>query len=268
MSSLSISAAWDKARATLVRDGKLYLSVALALVVLPQVVMAVVGSPVAADASILARIIYIAAVLLGFVAQIAMCRLAIGPAVSVGEAIAQGFARLVPIFLIFVCATIILALVAGLVSIALSAVGIVIIKNPGVPSPAVILLILALAAVGLAILQLAVPIAAAETGNPLRIVSRSWHLARGHFLRLLGFVAAVLFGAGLIVFAVVAGLGSAIILLLGAPNPGSMSALLLGLLGGLLQAGFTIVTAVMIARIYLQLAGRHEAQVGVPNSGI
>jgi hypothetical protein len=268
MSSLSISVAWDETRAILVRDGRLYLSVALALVVLPQVVMAVVGSPVASDASMLARIVYIAAVLLGIIAQIAMCRLAIGPAVMVGDAIVQGLSRLISVFVVFICGIVLLAIVAALVSIALGAFGVVIVKTPGVPSPAMIVLLLFLGAFEIAILQLVVPLAAAETGNPLRLASRSWQMARGHYLRLLGFVAAVLFGLGLIVIAVELGLGSATVLVLGQPEPGSMSALILGLIGGVLQAGFTIVTAVMLARIYLQLAGGGRAQPGVPNSGI
>jgi len=59
-----------------------------------------------------------------------------------------------------------------------------------------------------------------------------------------------------------------IVIALGKPDPGSVSALAFGVLSGLIQAGFTVVTAIMIARIYTQLAGRHDAQVGVPSSGI
>jgi hypothetical protein len=72
---------------------------------------------------------------------------------------------------------------------------------------------------------------------------------------------------GLAVIASQVGLGSVIVLLLGRPNPGSMSALMLGLVAGVLQAVFTVITAVMLARIYVQLAGR-EAQASVPSSGI
>jgi hypothetical protein len=92
-------------------------------------------------------------------------------------------------------------------------------------------------------------------------------LSRHNYLRLLGFVAIIFVGLTLAVLAVQKGLGSVILIALGKPDPGSLSALALGIVAGIVQAGFTIVTAVMIARIYLQLAGRHEAQVGVPNSG-
>ncbi len=268
MSSLSISAAWEETRAILARDGRLYLAVALALVVLPQVVMAVVGSPIAQDASMLAQLVYGAVILLGFVAQIAMCRLAIGPAVTVGDAITQGLVRLIPVFIVFAIAVVFMAIVAASIAIVLGAAGLVIIKNPGTPSGSVIALLLIIGAFTFTILQLVVPLAAAETGNPLRLIARSVQLARGHYLRLLGFVASVLFGIGLVVIAAELGLGSTVVLLLGKPAPGSMSALVLGLVAGLLQAAFTVVTAVMLARIYVQLAGRGSAQPGVPNSGI
>lgn len=267
MSSLSISAAWDEAKAVLVRDGRLYMSVALALIVLPQVVLAVVGSPVGQDATGTARIVYIAVILLGLVAQIALCRLAIGPAVTVGDSISLGLVRLVPVFFVLLVSFLAMALVVALLSVVLSAAGVVVMRSPGQPAPAVILLLLLVGALVFVILQLVVPVAAAETGNPLRLASRSWRLARGHYWQLLGFVAAVLFGLGLVLIAAQVGLGSLIVLLLGKPNPGSLSALVLGLIGGLLQAGFTIVTAVMLARIYVQLAGRGEAQASVPKSG-
>jgi hypothetical protein len=268
MRSLSISAAWDDTKTILARDGRLYLSVALALVVLPEVVMAVVGSPIARDASMLSRVVYAAVVLLGIVAQIAMCRLAIGPAVTVGDAITGGLLRLIPVFLVVIVAVIGMAIVAGVISILFGAVGIEMIKSPGVPSPAIVVLLLVLGALVFTVLELVVPLAAAETGNPLRLVSRSWQLTRGNYLRLLGFVITVLIGFGLVVLAVQLGLGSTIVLLLGRPDPGSMSALVLGLIAGLLQAAFSVVTAVMLARIYLQLAGRDEAQASVPSSGI
>ena len=46
MSRLSISAAWDETKAILVREGRLLATVALALIVLPQTVFAVIGAPI------------------------------------------------------------------------------------------------------------------------------------------------------------------------------------------------------------------------------
>ena len=91
----------------------------------------------------------------------------------------------------------------------------------------------------------------------------------GHrqYLRLLAFVVVVFIGLGVVLFATQFGIGSALVLLLGRASPGSVSALALGLVVGVVQAAFTLVTAVMLARIYVQLAGR-EAQPGVPSSGM
>ena len=64
------------------------------------------------------------------------------------------------------------------------------------------------------------------------------------------------------------GVGSPAALLLGPPSPGSLSALVLGLAIGLIQAPFTVVAATMLARIYVQLAGRADPEASVPSSGI
>ena len=46
-----------------------------------------------------------------------------------------------------------------------------------------------------------------------------------------------------------------------------MSALVLSLIAATVQAAFTVVSAVMLARIYAQLAGRGETDSGLPISG-
>ena len=102
MSSLSISAAWEETRAIIARDGKLLVTVALALIVLPEAVLAVIGPPAGPKVSALSAITYLAAVLLGVVAQIALNRLAIGPAVTVGSAVATGFRRLASVSVVAV----------------------------------------------------------------------------------------------------------------------------------------------------------------------
>jgi hypothetical protein len=269
MSSLSISAAWDESRAIIVREGKLLVTVALALIVLPEAILAVIGAPVGAQASALSAITYFVVVLLGIAAQIALNRLAIGPAVTVGSAIATGFRRLGSVLVVAVVAVAAIMIVAVALLLILGATRLMTMPTPGQTPPAPVMLMLVLIiALAFAIFQLVFPIAAVETGNPLRLIARAWGLARHNYLRLLGFVAIIFIGLTLIVLTTQLGLGSLIILALGRPDPGSLSALAIGIIAGVIQAGFTIVTAVMIARIYLQLAGRREAQVGVPNSGI
>jgi hypothetical protein len=268
MSSLSISVAWDETRTILARDGKLLATVALALIVFPEIVLAVVGVPVGPQSSGLSFITYLVVFLLGAAAQIALNRLAIGPAVTVGSAISTGFQRLASVAIVGVMMAIAVMVVAVVLLLILSAAGLMAVPSQGQAPPASLLLLLILIVVlAFAILQLVFPVAAVETGNPFRLISRAWALSRHNYLRLLGFVAIIFAGLTLVALAVQRGLGSVILLTLGRPDPGSLSALALGIVAGIVQAGFTIVTAVMIARIYLQLAGRHEVQVGVPNSG-
>ena len=268
MGRLSVSAAWDESKVILARDGGLMGAVALALIVLPQVILAVVGAPVGAEATALTRAVYFAVLCLGFVGQIALNRLAIGPSTTVKDAIAQGFARLLPVVAVIFVVFLAVAVVATILAMVLGSAGIVMMSKGGEPSPSLLLLLIVLLVVTFAVLQLVFPVAAAETGNPLRLAGRSWQLSRGNYWRLLGFVCSVFLGLGVVLLAVQLGVGSVVALTLGAPKPGSVSALVNGLVSGVLQAGFTILTATMLARMYLQLAGRGEAQASVPNSGI
>ena len=50
------------------------------------------------------------------------------------------------------------------------------------------------------------------------------------------------------------GVGTVILLLLGRPTPGSLSALLVGIVAGVIQAGFTVIVAVMQANGLTNLA--------------
>jgi hypothetical protein len=268
MSSLSISTAWDETRAIIARDGKLLVTVALALIVLPEAILAVIGAPAGTQASALSAITYFVVILLGIAAQIALNRLAIGPGVTVGSAIATGFRRLASVAAVALLMGIGIMVVAVVLLLILTSTGAITMPAPGqAPPPLLVSMLLLIVVLAFAVFDLVFPLAAVETGNPLRLIARAWALARHNYLRLLGFVAIVVVSLTLIVLATQLGLGSLIMLALGKPYPGSLAALAIGIVAGIIQAGFTIVTAVMIARIYLQLAGRHEAQVGVPNSG-
>jgi hypothetical protein len=267
MAQLSLSRAWEQTAAILVREGSLLSAVALALIVLPQVILAVAGFPVAGQATALVELLYIAVVLLGFVAQIAINRLAIGPSVSVKDAMAQGFLRLVSVFAALILLAIGLVLVAILLALILSPLGIVTLPASGQPpTPSLVVLLVVLTALSFAIFQLVFPVAAIETGNPIRLLLRSWQLGRNQYLRLLAFVIVLFAGLAIVALAGRFGVGSAVVLLFGQPRPGSISALTLGLILGIIQAAFTVVSAVMTARIYVLLTGG-VAQPGVPNSG-
>ena len=92
MAKLSISQAWDESRAVLARDGKLIGAVALALFVLPGIVLdlfmpeAPAGQfPPAGPWMAVAAV----AILMSLVGQLAIIRLAMGPHLTVGEAITR-----------------------------------------------------------------------------------------------------------------------------------------------------------------------------------
>jgi len=115
------------------------------------------------------------------------------------------------------------------------------------PTPSFVALLIILMGLFFAIFQLSFPIAAVETGNPIRMISRSWQLARHHYLRLLAFVVTVFIGLGLVVIATQFGLGSVIVLFLGKPEPGSLSALVLGLIAGVIGIVLLIRTELLDA---------------------
>src|SRR5437868_8539559 len=142
MSSLSISAAWDETRSILVREGKLLAAVALALIVLPQTVFAVIGAPVGPQSSGLSLIAYFVVILLGCAAQIALNRLAIGPSVTVGSAIATGFQRLASVAAVGVLAAIAVMVVATVLLLILSSAGLMAVPRPGQAPPASLVLML------------------------------------------------------------------------------------------------------------------------------
>jgi hypothetical protein len=269
MGRLSLSKAWEETAAILVREGGLLAAVALALVVLPQVVLAVVGIPIGAQATALAELIYIAAILLGFVAQIAINRLGVGPSITVSEAIVRGFMRVASVFAVLVVLAFAVSIIAIAAAIPLSAAGIMSLPRQGQAlTPGLAVLFIILVVLVFAIFQLIFPVAAIETGNPIRLISRSWQLGRRQFPRLLVFVMVVFVGIAALAVASQYALGSVIVLLLGRPNPGTIAALVLGLIVGVIQAAFTVTTAVMLARIYVQLSARPDAQASVPSSGI
>lgn len=274
MSKLSISRAWEETQQVLAHDGRLLASVALALVLLPQVLANVLMPPAALSGQqppswmpALSFVVFIA----GLVAQIAIMRLALGPTTSVGQAISHGARRFLPGFgatLLFVAPLglamgILFTLIAGPAAVQA-------LRNSTIDPAAsrVILLLLIIAVLVSARFQLIMPVTAAENGGPIRILRRAWELSSGNYLRLLGFLLAIIVTV-LIVYLAAQFIGGIVAsTLFGEAKPLSVSALVIALASGLVQTAFVIVVSTLLARIYAQLAGVHAAQVGVPRSGI
>jgi len=268
VAKLSISQAWEETKGVLARDGKLLGSVALALIVLPQTVGGLFAPRNPAEAPGYVWAILLVATIIGFAAQVALNRLAIGPSTSVGAAVGRGFAR-VPVLLGTMLMVIVaLFLLLLLIAIVLSAFGLIVAPSSGNEPPLGVMLLLVLVTLlTFAIIQLAVPVAAIEDGGSLHLIARSWALGRGHYWRLLAFVTAVLLCLVVVLLTGQIVFGSAIAALFGPPTAGSLGALLSSLVLALIQASFSVVSAVMLARIYVQLANGRGIQASVPSSG-
>ena len=115
---------------------------------------------------------------------------------------------------------------------------------------------------------LTVPIASAEPAGPLEILKRSWTLSRGSYWPLLGLELLLLVAALVLLIAAQVVGGTLGQLFGGAVVPFSLSALILAIFLAAAEAVFTVLVSMMLARIYVQLAGHGEVQASVPSSGM
>jgi hypothetical protein len=266
---LSISTAWDETRQVLARDGKLFTSVALALIVLPATVLALVAPPLGEEPPGWVRLLSMVVALIGLAGQLAIIRLALTSSTLVKDAIAHGFKRLLPAFVALVLFGVAMAII--LLPIMLLMVGPEAIQAAaeGTITPemarAVLVIVLLVILVG-ARFQLIMPVAAAEPIGPIAVLKRSWAISKGHYWRLLAFVVLNLLLAVIVVIYLGHVIGGVVVgAIFGDIDQFSVAALAAGLISGLAQAAFTVVLSVMLARIYAQLAGTAEASV--PSSG-
>ena len=263
---ISLSKAWEVTKTDLARDGRLFIAVALGLLVLPGLLVDI-SMPEAAPGEMPPAGPWIAigalSLILSFTGQLALIRLALKGGTSVREAIVHGFNRLLP----YLGATLILFLpflVAGMLLYTASA------SDPENPrlAPAAGLLLLALVALILFVrMSLLSSVASAEATGPLDVLKRSWELGRGNWWRLFAF--GFLFGLVVIVtFAVVQTvIGSAVAASFGELKPWTVGTLIVSLIGQLVMAAIYIVFFVMLAHMYRQAAGGGAAEVSVPSSG-
>jgi hypothetical protein len=272
MRGLSISAAWEETKAILARDGRLLTTVALALVALPSAVNSFLArGAIDGNAAQWLDLVALLASVIALAGQLALIRLALGPSITVGGAIVHGFRRLPIYFLAVMVLLLALFIVAIPLGLLLVALGVPISAKQVPASGPVVLVTLIFAGIAIFLgvrFLLSSSVASAEEVGPIAILKRSWELTAGHFWRLFGFLLAVVVAAVVLLIAVGSALGVAISLSLGSIQPLSTGALILALIQALVSAAVTTLFAVMLARIYVQLAGRGEAQPSVPSSGI
>jgi|1186.fasta_scaffold37675_2 hypothetical protein len=272
MRAVSLSRAWDETKAIIIREERLFFSVALALVALPAAIEGLV-SPRGMDpaAPWWVDAILIVGFLVALAGQLALIRLALGPSITVGGAIEHGMRRM-PICLVAVILIMLALFVAAIPFAAvLTLLGIPLPAENVPPSPpAVIAALLYIALIFFVAVRMLMtaPVASAERVGPIAIVRRSWELSAGNWWRLFAFF--VLFVVAVI--GLVGGLGAAtgvaVRIVIGPIAPLSTGALVVALVQALLNALVTTGFAVMLARIYVQLSGRGDADAGVPTTGI
>ena len=269
MTKFSISAAWEETKALLARDGKLFASVALALIVLPAVVAGVFDprAPGEVDAPAWFDFVVLLISLVSMAGQLALIRLALGPSITVAGAVTHGLRRLGP----YLLALIVLAFGAMLLSIpfAIAAIAMGLEIEQGAASltgPIVLLLvILVLFFLFIAVrFLMAMPVASAERVGPIDMLKRSWALTQGHWLKLFLFLVVALFAAVLILGTVSMVAGSLILILFGTVEPMSVAALIGALIESVFTGIFSVLFTLMLTRIYVQLSGRESVEQASP----
>lgn len=270
---LSISRAWDETKARVAADGRLLAIVALALMFLPQVIAGTVAPPpnlseVAAPGW--SWIVALLAGLIGIVGQMAIVRLSTLRGTQVGAAVSAALRRLLPAIAALILFVVALVIIVIPIAVVLMLAGVIALPQPGA-APAtvgggVLLIVLFVLLLSIRFI-LMIPVAALEPVGPLAIVKRSWKLTAGHYWRLLAFVLLISIGALFLLVAAQMVGGIVAKLLFGDIEPFSAGALLTALIATAIQAVFAVVVTVMVARIYVQLAGDPSADVSVPSSG-
>ena len=266
MIKLSMSRAWEETKAILARDGRLFVSVALALFVLPGVVLdlSMPESPrgeLPKPGTWMA--VALVAISVSLVGQLAVIRLAMGPHLTVGESISHGARRLPP----YVGAVIIWALPFILLGTFLLIQS----GNPQRPNPGAALALLILMGIGIFFwvrFILSSAAASAESLGPIAILGRSWTLTHGNWWRLFVFLLLFAIGAIVLLYAVESVFGLLAQVILGDTDPMTVGALIVAIIGQCVSALIFVAFFVMLARLYHQAAGSDQVQASVPTTGI
>jgi hypothetical protein len=269
-STFSISRAWDETRELFRRDGGLFIAVALALIVLPEVIVGIIAPDAGNRPSGAIQLLRLAAGLVALVGQLAIIRLALGPSTTVGAAIGHGGRRfpatlgaIILLMVAMILITIPLVLILGpLLGADISRLKA---QPTGPEAMLVLIVLLIILAVSVRFTMLS-PVASAENIGPIAIVKRTWKITSGRYWRLLGLVALLLVAA--VALLITAGLIGGLLARLVSPEiePFSVGALILALVAGIAQGVFSVMAALMLARVYAQLAGR-DVEASVPSSG-
>lgn len=271
--ALSISKAWDETRAILAKDGKLVVITVAALVMLPVALNTMINPapamPAEATQARSGSPLGLLVLFISLIGQVAVTAIGLKAGTSVGDAIGIGARKFLPVLgaalLLFLPMLVLLMI---LLAAAFGSGEILAIQQQlaaGQIDGSLVLVILVWAALFLIIavrVCLTVPVAIAETSNPLTMIKRSWVVTRGHFWKIFGFILLLVIATLVVMFAASSVFGIIVALTAGTPEPMSLAGLLLGLLAGAVQAAFVAVYMLMLARIYVQLAPAPAPETG------
>ena len=275
MTKLSISKAWEETTLFIARDARLLVPLALALIALPAIVFGLAAPDVTNEVAARSpglMVVIMAEFLIGAVGQLAIARLALGHRERLGEAIRHGAARLPALIGGFLVVGVpmgaTLAIVAGSASVVTKGGA-----GAGNAAIALVLLVIMTALFVATLIVLArcllmLPLASVEAGGPIRLVRRSFAVSRGAVLRLLAAAVLFLVGGAVLLVAVRSVLGAVVIFGLGKPEAWTVSALLIALVDGVVQALIGTVFTVFTARLYAQRSGEAGADTGLPSNAI
>lgn len=266
MAGLSISRAWDESKAQLAHDGRLFTTVAFALIAFPRLVITVL-SPGAApvDEFRAIDILLIGLALVTLIGQLAIARLAFRPAVTVGEAINRGVRRFPTQLAIIVLFVLVAFLAFAPFFVAAASDGVDLTRKlkpedlSGKSLLAIWVAIIALVYVCLRMIPLNAVVVAENLG-PVASVVRSWKLTSGSAWRLFLFFVMMVVALMVVMIAVSMTVGAVAVAVFGPLEPMSATALVLGLVDGVVTSGIVTLFVVMTARIYAQLAGRDTVE--------
>ena len=272
MATLSITTAWNETVELVRREAALLFPVSFLLLALPSAMMEAAapqpGTNGQPQVSGIWLLLFLLAMLAGFIGNVAISYLALRSGVSVAEALRRGVSRLPSLFgaavligIAFLCLFLAAAVAAVLiVPGAMSAA-----ESGATTVPAligaVLVAILIVLPFGLyfgARLMLMTPIAAAEPGNPFELIGRSWRLTEGHVWKLIGFLILIGVLIGVLRIAIGAVAGILFALVAGPIEPGSTSLWLVIVVMAIVNMVVAAYLTGLIARIYAQLAGDTE----------
>jgi hypothetical protein len=262
MARLSINEAWSETATFVKHEWQLIYPIGFLLIALPGALLRA-AVPVVVPGQLPEPGLWLAllpvAIVLTLIGNIAISRLALRTGTSVAESLQHGARRFFTLFLA--------ALLTGLALMAVALPVIILLAgiatasgNPAIAASGAILFLPIFAFVWTRLI-LMTPIAAAEEGGPVAVIRRSWSLTAGNFWPLLGFLALLVLVALIVSMAVGVVFGSIIVLAAGQPLPGTLSAWLILIVSALVQAMLSSVFAVVIARVYAQLAPPDRAGI-------